>query len=153
MQVTSLGFRTDVALRVLEGAQTTDRGDYLVVRTPSNPDFYWGNFLLLGAWPEPGTPNTWLARFAEEFPQAKRKLFRHGRRCLGGGLGELDHRSTRPLPPALAAGGQPCGTRGAPQDGSDPETSPLSTPVAPDMTSNHALVHSGLAFSSSVASG
>jgi hypothetical protein len=47
MQVTSLGFQTDLALRVLEGAEITDRGDYLVVRTPDNPTFYWGNFLLL----------------------------------------------------------------------------------------------------------
>src|SRR5262249_13982983 len=71
MRVTSLGFRTDVALRVLEGAQTTDRGDYLVIRTPGNPDFYWGNFLLLGAWPSPGSGNAWLARFAAEFPRAR----------------------------------------------------------------------------------
>src|ERR1700745_4229136 len=71
MRVTSLGFRTDVALRVLEGAQTTDRGGYLVVRTRDNPDFYWGNFLLLGAWPEPGSADGWLARFAAEFPAAR----------------------------------------------------------------------------------
>ena len=48
MRVTSLGYRTDVALRVLEGAEVTDRGDYLVVRSPDNPAFWWGNFLLLG---------------------------------------------------------------------------------------------------------
>ena len=71
MQVTSLGFQTDLALRVLEGAEITDRGDYLVVRTPDNPTFYWGNFLLLAGWPGPGTGNNWLARFAAEFPQAE----------------------------------------------------------------------------------
>jgi hypothetical protein len=71
MRVTSLGFRTDVALRVLEGAEATDRGDYLVVRTRDNPDFYWGNFLLLGAWPEAGSADGWLARFAAEFPAAR----------------------------------------------------------------------------------
>ena len=71
MRVTSLGFRTDVALRALEGAETTDRGDYLVVRTRDNPDFYWGNFLLLGAWPEPGSADGWLARLAAEFPAAR----------------------------------------------------------------------------------
>jgi GNAT superfamily N-acetyltransferase len=70
MQVTSLGFATDLALRVLEGAEITDRGDYLVVRIPDNPTFYWGNFLLLAGWPEPGTGNSWLARFAAEFPHA-----------------------------------------------------------------------------------
>ncbi len=71
MRITSLGFRTDLALRVLEGAVVTDRGDHLVVRTPDNPDHWWGNFLLLAAWPGPGTGGDWLARFAAEFPQAR----------------------------------------------------------------------------------
>jgi hypothetical protein len=71
MQVTSLGFRTDLALRVLEGAEVTDRGDCMVVRSPDNPTFWWGNFLLLAGWPEPGTGDGWLARFAAEFPQAE----------------------------------------------------------------------------------
>ncbi len=71
MRITSLGFRTDVALRVAEGAVVTDRGDYLVVRTPDNPDYWWGNFLLLAAWPGPGTGDAWLARFAAEFPRAR----------------------------------------------------------------------------------
>ena len=55
MRVTSLGFRTYVALRVLEGGQVTDRGDYLVVRSPGNPDFWWGNFILMAALPEVGS--------------------------------------------------------------------------------------------------
>ena len=54
MQVTSLGFRTDLALRALEGAEITDCGDYTVVRSPDNPTFWWGNFLLLAGW-TPGT--------------------------------------------------------------------------------------------------
>src|SRR5262249_24017897 len=36
-----------------------------------NPDFYWGNFLLLRTWPEPGSADRWLARFAAEFPAAR----------------------------------------------------------------------------------
>jgi ribosomal protein S18 acetylase RimI-like enzyme len=71
VRIRSLGFLTDVALRVLEGAEAAERDDYLVVRSPDNPDFWWGNFLLLGAWPEPGTGDTWLARFADEFPLAR----------------------------------------------------------------------------------
>src|SRR6266566_3072958 len=71
MRVTSLGFQTDLALRVLEGAEITDRGDFMVVRSPDNPTFWWGNFLLLAGWPEPGTGDGWLARFAAEFPQAE----------------------------------------------------------------------------------
>jgi len=71
VRLTSLGFRTDVALRVLEGAEVTDRGDCLVVRTPDNPDFWWGNFLLLARLPGPGQGREWLARFAAEFPAAR----------------------------------------------------------------------------------
>jgi GNAT superfamily N-acetyltransferase len=71
VRITSLGFRTDVALRVLEGAEVADRGDYLVVRSPGIPDYWWGNFLLLAAWPGPGTGDRWLARFAAEFPLAR----------------------------------------------------------------------------------
>ena len=71
VRITSLGFRTDVALRVLEGAEVTDRGDYLLICTPGNPDFWWGNFLLLARLPEPGQGQEWLARFAAEFPAAR----------------------------------------------------------------------------------
>ena len=71
MRIKSLGFRTDVALRALEGAEVIDRGNHLVVRSPDNPGFWWGNFLLLDALPGPGTAAAWLARFAAEFPAAE----------------------------------------------------------------------------------
>jgi GNAT superfamily N-acetyltransferase len=71
VRITSLGLRTDVALRVLEGAEVIDRGDYLVIRSLDNPGFWWGNFLVLGALPEAGTAGLWLARFAAEFPAAR----------------------------------------------------------------------------------
>jgi ribosomal protein S18 acetylase RimI-like enzyme len=69
VRVRSLGFRTDLALRVLEGATISDRGAYLVIRSPDNPGYWWGNFLLIRDAPETGRP--WLARFAEEFPAAR----------------------------------------------------------------------------------
>jgi GNAT superfamily N-acetyltransferase len=75
VRVVSLGFRTDVALRLLEGAEVADRGDYLVIRSPDNPTFWWGNFLLLGTPPKPGTAGAWLARFAAEFPAARHVMF------------------------------------------------------------------------------
>ena len=71
MRVTSLGYRTDLALRALEGGTETDRGDYLVVRNPALPDFWWGNFLLLARPPRPGSASDWLATFAAEFPDAE----------------------------------------------------------------------------------
>ena len=46
MQAESLGYRTDLMLARLQGAVVADRGEYLVVRTPGNPTFHWGNYVL-----------------------------------------------------------------------------------------------------------
>ena len=81
-QLASLGFRTDVALRVAEGSEVTDRGGYLVVRSPDNPGFWWGNFLLLRAWPQEG--DGWLDRFAAEFPQAEHVAIGVDATAVGG---------------------------------------------------------------------
>jgi GNAT superfamily N-acetyltransferase len=70
VEIRSLGFRTDLMIRALEGSQITDRGGYVVVRTPQNPAFWWGNFLLLPGLPALGEPGRWLAIFAAEFPAA-----------------------------------------------------------------------------------
>lgn len=69
--VVSLGFRTDLMLRRLAGATVEDRGDYFVVRTPANPTFYWGNFLLFRGPPRPGEPAEWVSLFGREFPDAQ----------------------------------------------------------------------------------
>ncbi|WP_037603488.1 GNAT family N-acetyltransferase [Streptacidiphilus rugosus] len=75
MTIESLGFRTDVSLLELAGSVVTDHGTHLVVRTPANPGFYWGNFLLLGAPPRPGDAARWSALFAAEFPDARHRAF------------------------------------------------------------------------------
>jgi hypothetical protein len=46
VQAQSLGYRTDLMLARLQGAVVGDRGDYLVIRTPGNPTFHWGNYVL-----------------------------------------------------------------------------------------------------------
>jgi hypothetical protein len=71
VEVTALGYRTDMMLRVLEGSEVVGHGDYRVVRSPANPAFWWGNFLLLAAPPRPGEADLWLARFADAFPGAE----------------------------------------------------------------------------------
>jgi GNAT superfamily N-acetyltransferase len=70
VDVRSLGYRTDLMIRALEGSQVEDRGDYLVVRSPHNPSYWWGNFLLLQP-PEAGQAARWVATFAAEFPAAR----------------------------------------------------------------------------------
>lgn len=71
MDVASLGFRTDLAILRRGGSQVSDGGDHLVVRTPANPAYWWGNFLLLSAAPEGDEADHWLARFAAAFPSAE----------------------------------------------------------------------------------
>lgn len=86
MEVRSLGYRTDLAILALEGSQVTDRGDHLVIRTPGNPDYWWGNFLLLRDL-KPGSGGGWMARFAAEFPDAQHTAL---------GLDEPDVRAVDP---------------------------------------------------------
>lgn len=66
----SLALRTDLALLELSGSTVEDYGTHLVVRTPANPQFYWGNFLLLRRPPFPGGAREVLAAFDAEFPGA-----------------------------------------------------------------------------------
>ena len=47
MDIRSLGFRTDLRLLEMTGSEIEDRGTHLVIRTPANPTYFWGNFLLL----------------------------------------------------------------------------------------------------------
>ncbi len=71
VELTSLGYRTDLALLQLGGTQVEDGGDYLVVRSPHNPTHWWGNFLLLAQVPAPDASESWLDRFAAAFPGAE----------------------------------------------------------------------------------
>ncbi|MDQ2758198.1 MAG: GNAT family N-acetyltransferase [Actinomycetota bacterium] len=67
MEVTSLAWLTDLALLRLGGSEVTDRGDHLEVRTPLNPTFWWGNFLLVDHAPHAGEAPAWVARHREAF--------------------------------------------------------------------------------------
>jgi ribosomal protein S18 acetylase RimI-like enzyme len=75
VEVRSLGYRTDLMVRRLAGASITDRGRCIVVRTPDNPWFHWGNFLLWADPPGRGGIEAWMAAFAEEFPDATHMTF------------------------------------------------------------------------------
>ena len=70
MDVQSLAYRTDLALLRLGGSEVDDRGDHLVIRTPHNPTYWWGNFLLLARVPAPQESQAWLDKFAAAFPDA-----------------------------------------------------------------------------------
>lgn len=77
MHLRSLGYRADLIFHKFEG-EVVDRGRYLVIRTPSNPTYRWGNFLIFDAPPQPGDFETWTQLFALEVgtpPRIAHKLF------------------------------------------------------------------------------
>lgn len=65
MKLSSLGYRTDLIFSRFAG-EISDRGDYLVIRTPANPTYYWGNFLLFAQPPRAGDLARWRTRFVDE---------------------------------------------------------------------------------------
>ena len=76
MEISSLAFRTDLAMLEHSGSTIDDRGDHLVVRTPDNPTFWWGNFLLLAqAPPDQAAARAWLDTFERELPDARHRTF------------------------------------------------------------------------------
>lgn len=66
MHIRSVGLGTDLELAATRGA-ITDRGNYLVVTTPDDPQYYFGNMLVLPAAPQVGEVAYWTRKFAEEF--------------------------------------------------------------------------------------
>ena len=75
MELTSTAWQTDLALRAWSGSEIEDRGDHVVVRTPSNPAYYWGNFILLQDRPATGDVPGWLDLFEREFPDSRHRAF------------------------------------------------------------------------------
>jgi ribosomal protein S18 acetylase RimI-like enzyme len=71
VEIKSLGYRTDLLLLELSGSVFRDAGEYVVVRTPDNPGFWWGNFLLYRTPFAPGDAKTRLETFRQEFPAAQ----------------------------------------------------------------------------------
>lgn len=88
MDFTSLGYRTDLMLLQLSGSVLTDQGDYVVVRTPANPSFWWGNYLLFRTAFAPGDAAAREEIFHREFPDAKHLAL--GVDTIDGAVGSED---------------------------------------------------------------
>ena len=88
MEITSLGFRTDLSLLEQSGSQFRDTGEYVVVRTPQNPGFWWGNFLLYRTPFAPDDTKLRTDDFRREFPDAKHVAF--GIDSTDGDVGAAD---------------------------------------------------------------
>jgi len=77
MEIKSIGLKTNVFMSSLLG-NVYDRGDYIAIKTPSNPKFHWGNFLIFPSPPKNGDYASWLSLYDLEFkdiPNLECKLF------------------------------------------------------------------------------
>ena len=70
----SLGWQTDLIFARFD-AEVRDCGEHLLVRTPANPTFWWGNFLLFDRAPRAGELADWMARFEGALPEARHRAF------------------------------------------------------------------------------
>ncbi len=71
MHLRSLGYTTDLMVLRALGSLITDSGDHLTIRTPSNPSYWWGNFILVPGPLQVGDGRRWRSVFAHEFPAAR----------------------------------------------------------------------------------
>jgi len=104
------GPRTDLEILLLQGSRIEVGADHLVVRSPHNPDFHWGNYVHVTTG-DPDDAGRWLEVFARAFPQA-------GHVALG--------LPRRPHPEAYAAHGLEVGTDDVLTTTELPEQRPLA---------------------------
>lgn len=64
------GWATDLAILEHSGSIVEDHGDHLIVRTPYNPDFHWGNCLFVTDEDTVGDARRWVNAFQLAFPEA-----------------------------------------------------------------------------------
>ncbi len=66
MKLKSLGYKSELIFTSFDG-KVEDRGSYLVVKTPTNPNFFWGNLLIFERPPLHGEYEEWVGLFKREF--------------------------------------------------------------------------------------
>lgn len=66
--VISPGWETDLDILALSGSSVETYVDHLVVRTPANPDYHWGNCLLVLDSSSVDDCEAWVARYKAAFP-------------------------------------------------------------------------------------
>ncbi len=64
------GWATDLAVLRHSGSLITDHGDHVVVRTPQNPDFHWGNCVFVLDERTVADADRWVEVFTAAHPEA-----------------------------------------------------------------------------------
>ncbi len=64
------GWQTDLAVLEHTGSVVEDHGDHLVVRTPANPTYHWGNLVFVTDEDAVDDAARWVRTFQEALPHA-----------------------------------------------------------------------------------
>ncbi|MGZ3703726.1 MAG: GNAT family N-acetyltransferase, partial [Bdellovibrionota bacterium] len=64
---TSLAGRTDLSILAAGGSRIRSRSEYLVIDTPGNPGYFWGNYLYFRKAPTATDVDRWQSLFRREF--------------------------------------------------------------------------------------
>jgi GNAT superfamily N-acetyltransferase len=70
VRIRPLGWATGVAILQLSGSVVEEHDDHLVIRSPHNPDFHWGNCLFVTDDDAVDDAGRWSGTFARAFPEA-----------------------------------------------------------------------------------
>jgi GNAT superfamily N-acetyltransferase len=89
MIVRSVGLSTDLELIARRGT-IVDRGDYLVACTPDDPEYYYGNLLVLPHPPRANEISSWTRRFTDEL---RHPAIKHVTLCWDGITGDVGPRA------------------------------------------------------------
>lgn len=88
MNLKSLGLRTDLIFPRFAG-EVIDRGAYIAVRTPSRPDYIWGNYIIMRGPPEARTAAGWIELFDRDIgPRAQMGFAAFAWDASDGAIGE-----------------------------------------------------------------
>lgn len=68
MNTLTPGWETDLAILRLSGSTITAFPDHLVIKSPHNPEFHWGNFILVTNPDAVDDASRWIDAFQQEFP-------------------------------------------------------------------------------------
>jgi ADP-ribose pyrophosphatase YjhB (NUDIX family) len=68
-----LGWHTDLAVHRLSGATITEHSDHLVVRTPAEASYHWGNFVLVTDPDRLDDAGHWVQAFEDALPGARHR--------------------------------------------------------------------------------
>ncbi|PKL24199.1 MAG: hypothetical protein CVV47_10640 [Spirochaetae bacterium HGW-Spirochaetae-3] len=74
MRVASLALRTTLDIQRSFGL-VEDKGDYIVLRTPSVPDYWYGNCIAMPGPPADGDLDAWERLFRAELPGCAHRVF------------------------------------------------------------------------------